>query len=99
MSIAFAQDTKEIAGQLAQVYTGSSGGSGLLGGFSTAGLIWTVIFNGLGFIAFTYGKKNSEMKPMLLGIALMAYPYFVRSTNMILIVGTVLTAALYFWRD
>jgi len=99
MSIAFAQDTQHVISELATVYTGSADGSGLLGGFSTAGLIWTVIFNGIGFIAFVYGKKNSFMKPLLIGIGLMAYPYFVQSTNMIFLVGAGLTALLYYWRD
>jgi len=97
MKMAYAQDTQALVNQLAQ-FSGSSEG-GLMGGFSTAGLIWTLLFSSIGFIAFMYGKKNQEIKPLVLGIALMGYPYFVRSTNMVFIVGAALTATLFVWRE
>ena len=98
-AIAYAQSTQNVISEMAQVYTGSSDGKSLMGGFSMWGLIWTVIFNGIGFIAFVYGKKNSEFKPLITGIVLMGYPLFVKDTIMILVVGVVLTVVLYYWRD
>ena len=100
VTAALAQDTKQVIGELAQVYGGMDPSKGgLIGGFSMAGLVGTVIFNGIGFIAFAYGKKNSEIRPLLIGIALMGYPYFVRSTLAIYAVGVGLSAALYFFRE
>lgn len=64
-----------------------------------AGFIGSCIFGGIGFIAFVYGKKNSEYQPMLLGVGLMAYPYFVKNVWLMYGIGVALTAALYFWRD
>ena len=52
-----------------------------------------------GFVAFIYGKKNKFFRPMIIGIALMAYPYFISGTFFIYLVGITLTAALYFWRE
>lgn len=64
-----------------------------------ANLILSCVFSGIGFIAFVYGKKNSEYKPMLVGAGLLVYPYFVRNGWVMLGIGAALTAALYFWRD
>ncbi|MCA9406668.1 MAG: hypothetical protein KC684_09025 [Candidatus Omnitrophica bacterium] len=63
------------------------------------GLIGGFIFSGIGFVAFIYGKKNTEYKPMMIGIALMVYPYFLRGTLALYLVGIGLTAILYFFRE
>ena len=57
-----------------------------------------IIFGSIGFVAFAYGKKNKIWRPMIIGIALMAYPYFFSGTLAIYLIGITLTAALYFWR-
>lgn len=62
-------------------------------------LILSCLFGGVGFIAFVYGKKNSEYKPMLLGAGLMVYPYFVRNVWIMAGIGAALTVALFIWRD
>lgn len=67
--------------------------------FDLGKLIAITIFSSIGFIAFMYGKKNSFMRPLILGIGLMVYPYCVSSTLWIYGIGIALTAALYFWRD
>jgi hypothetical protein len=36
---------------------------------------------------------------MVIGIALMAYPYFFSQMLAVYLIGIVLTAVLYFWRD
>ena len=69
------------------------------GDFSTAKIIAYLIFGAIGFVAFIYGKKNTLWRAMTIGIALMVYPYFVSGTTVIYLVGIVLTAALYFWKD
>lgn len=86
--------------EAAKIYTGIDPSKpGLIAGFSIWGLVISFLFSGIGFIAFMYGKKNTEFKPMLIGIALMIYPYFLRSTLTLTLVGIALTAALYFFRE
>jgi hypothetical protein len=67
--------------------------------FSTAKIFACIIFGAIGIAAFLYGKKNSFFRPMIIGVALMAYPYFISGTFFLYLAGIVLTAALYFWRD
>lgn len=67
--------------------------------FSAANLIGGVIFGSIGFIAFTYGKRMNLWKPMLLGIGLMIYPYFVTSDAIIYGIGIAASSALFFLRD
>jgi len=62
-------------------------------------LIGGCFFGSIGFIAFMYGKSNSEFRPIVMGILLMAYPYFLRGTVVLYLVGIALTAGLYFWRE
>jgi len=40
-------------------------------------LIWIVIFGGLGVGYFSYGRKQKAIVPLLLGIALFIFPYFI----------------------
>ncbi len=49
--------------------------------------------------AFIYGKKSGSLKPVIIGIALMAYPYFVESSGLIFLIGALLTASLFLFRD
>jgi hypothetical protein len=76
-------------------------GSELLqaGDFGAAKILAYIIFGAIGFAAFIYGKKNRFLGPMIIGAALMAYPYFFSSTFALYCVGIALTAALYFWRE
>ena len=76
-------------------------GMGLLqaNDFSAVKIFACTIFGAIGFVAFIYGKKNKFFRPMIIGIALMAYPYFISGTFFLYFVGIVLTAALYFWRE
>ena len=69
------------------------------GDFSVAKIFAWIIFGAIGFAVFLYGKKNKFFRPMLIGIGLMAYPYFISGTFFLYLVGIILTAALYFWRE
>lgn len=53
-------------------------------------------FSLVGWMAWRYGRKNQSGRHMLLGIGLMVYPYFVSSHWWSLVIGTLLTTAL-FW--
>ncbi|OGX61497.1 MAG: hypothetical protein A2471_06175 [Omnitrophica WOR_2 bacterium RIFOXYC2_FULL_45_15] len=58
-----------------------------------------LIFNGIGLVAFTYGKKQGGFRPLIIGIALMIYPYFFTRTFWLYAIGVGLCAALYYWRN
>lgn len=70
----------------------------LTGGFSLATLLFAVLFGLVGFAAFRYGKKNNEPRQLFLGIALMAYGYFVSNAWLSLAIGALLTLLLFFPR-
>jgi hypothetical protein len=59
-----------------------------------AGLLFGVI----GLAGFTYGKKNALWKPMVIGLALMLFPYFVAETWLLYAIGAALCGALVWWR-
>jgi hypothetical protein len=67
--------------------------------FSGANLIGGLIFGSIGFVAFIYGKRMHVWKPMLLGLALMIYPYFVENDLAMLAIGVIGTAALFLFRE
>ena len=67
--------------------------------FSGANLIGGLLFGSIGFVAFIYGKRMHVWKPMFLGLALMAYPYFVENDIALFAIGVVGTAALFLFRD
>lgn len=99
-SFGYCQNTQELLGQVAEIYSQSeTTGNGLIMGFSMWGLIGGIFFGSIGFVAFVYGKKNSEFRPMILGLILMSYPYFIKSTIALYLVGITLTFILFVWRE
>ena len=69
-----------------------------LGSISFGTILVAVLFGLVGFAAFRYGKKNAEPRHLFLGIALMAYGYFVSNVWLSLAIGTILTLLLFFPR-
>lgn len=65
---------------------------------NTAQLIWGVAFGSIGLGYFVYGKKQGAFVPLLCGVALMVFPYFVSNTSLLVLVGTVLSVLPYFVR-
>jgi len=65
---------------------------------SAANLIGGFVFGSIGFVAFIYGKRMNLWRPMLLGIALMVYPYFVSNDLAMIVIGAAGTAGLFFLR-
>ncbi len=65
---------------------------------ATATLLWGVLFSSIGFGLFLYGKKQRVAVPLVCGLALMIYPYFVPSTMWLVLIGMALTATAYFIR-
>ena len=77
----------------------SSMGMPDLSGFSFARIMAWLIFGAVGFVAFSFGRKQSNFKALAVGIVLMGYPYFVTDTFWLYAVGIGLCFLLYFWRD
>jgi hypothetical protein len=57
-----------------------------------------VVFGSIGLAYFVYGKKQQRFVPLLCGIALMVYPYFISNTVLLVAVGLVISAVPYFFR-
>ncbi len=64
----------------------------------TATLIWGIVFGALGFGYFIYGRRQKAVVPLVTGIALMVFPYFIANVYLLVIVGVGLTVVPYFFR-
>ena len=53
----------------------------------TAWLFWGLVFSSIGFGYFLYGKKQGRAAPLICGIALMIYPYFISNEWAIIVAG------------
>lgn len=64
-----------------------------------ANLFGSILFGAIGMGAFVYGKRTGAWRTLVLGIALMVYPYFIAGTAMMYAIGAALTAALFVFRE
>ena len=67
--------------------------------FSAANIIGNLLFSGLGYIAYSYGKKMDKTRVMIQGGVLMAYSYFVPDTVWLYAIGTALSAWVWAARN
>jgi hypothetical protein len=65
---------------------------------TTSYLLWGVLFGSLGAGYFIYGKKQGAVVPLLCGIALVVFPYFITNTVLLVLIGVALAALPYFYR-
>lgn len=63
-----------------------------------ATLLWSTLFGAIGVGYFIYGKRQSMIVPLVCGVALVVYPWFVHGVLLTVIVGIVLMAVPYFVR-
>ena len=61
-------------------------------------LLWGLLFSSIGFAFALYGKQQRAPVPLLCGIALMVYPYFIKNVIVLVGIGIVLMAIPYFLR-
>lgn len=61
-------------------------------------LLWGVLFGSIGLGYFIYGKKQAALVPLVCGVALMAFPYFVSGNLLLAGIGIVLTAVPWLLR-
>ncbi len=66
----------------------------------TPAQLFAGLFFGLvGLVGFNYGRKQMLWRPLLVGLALMVFPYFVSEIWLLYAIGAGLCAALWFWRE
>jgi len=53
-------------------------------------LMWGIIFGSIGLGFFVYGKKRSAVVPLVCGLGLMLFPYFISNTLLLVFSGVVL---------
>jgi predicted membrane protein len=61
-------------------------------------LLWGLLFSSIGLGFFLYGKKQRAVVPLVCGLVLMIYPYFVPNVVALVAIGVVLIAVPYFFR-
>jgi len=54
---------------------------------STALLLWGVVFSAVGLGYFIYGRKQKTVVPLVCGLVLMIYPYFVSNVYVLVSIG------------
>jgi hypothetical protein len=64
----------------------------------TSSLLWGLLFGSIGLGFLIYGRKQRAVVPLLSGLALMIFPYFVSNIFLLVTVGIVLIAIPYFVR-
>ncbi|MCB0308969.1 MAG: hypothetical protein KDD48_06320 [Bdellovibrionales bacterium] len=55
-----------------------------------------LLFGAIGFGYFLYGKKQKKLVPLICGITLITFPYFVDNPWIALAIGTVTSILPYF---
>ena len=61
-------------------------------------LLWGVLFGSVGLGYFIYGKRQRAPVPLLSGVALMVFPYFISNSTLLVLAGVALAAIPYFVR-
>ena len=64
----------------------------------TAVLLWGLLFGSIGLGFFIYGRKKGAAVPLICGLALMVFPYFVPNVYLLVGIGVLLIAIPYFLR-
>jgi len=65
---------------------------------STAQIVWGMVFGAIGFGFFMYGRRQKAVVPLVTGIALFIFPYFVTNAYVLVLSGCALMAVPYFVR-
>jgi hypothetical protein len=64
-----------------------------------AWLLWGLLYGSIGLGFFIYGRNQKAPVPLVCGIALMVFPYFVTNVVLLVLIGAALIAIPYFLRD
>jgi hypothetical protein len=61
-------------------------------------LLWGLLFSSIGLGFFLYGRKQRAVVPLVCGLVLMVYPYFIPNVIALVAIGLALSAVPYFFR-
>jgi hypothetical protein len=64
--------------------------------FDPAWLLLSLVPSGIGFVLFVYGKKQGRWPQMVGGLALMVYTYFATTVTMLIAVGLLIGAGVWY---
>jgi predicted membrane protein len=59
-------------------------------------LLWGLVFGSIGLGFFSYGRKQRAVVPLICGLTLMIFPYFISSTMLLVGIGIMLIIVPYF---
>jgi hypothetical protein len=76
----------------------SYGMTGFVGGLNWWTLWGGFVFGTFGWFGFWHGKKEGNFRPMVIGITLMVYPFFVSNPILFFVIGIGLVVAMYLWK-
>jgi hypothetical protein len=65
---------------------------------NTSSLLWGVLFGSIGLGFVIYGRKERAVVPLVCGLALMVFPYFVTNSVLLVVIGVALMTIPYFLR-
>lgn len=65
---------------------------------SESWLLWGLLFGSFGLGFLVYGRKQKAVVPVVCGLALMIFPYFISNTILLVAIGGALIALPYFVR-
>jgi hypothetical protein len=63
--------------------------------FDTNALLASLLIGSIGTVLFMYGKRQSRLPHMLVGVTMFFYPYFVPGAALSLAICAVLSAGLW----
>jgi hypothetical protein len=58
--------------------------------------LWGLLFGSIGLGFFMYGRKQRAVVPLVCGLALMVFPYFVTNSVLLVLIGVALMTLPYF---
>jgi hypothetical protein len=77
---------------------GSREGENRIRRISTSILLWGLLFSSIGLGFIIYGRRQRAVVPLVCGLGLMVFPYFVANVPLLVGIGVVLMAIPYFLR-
>jgi predicted membrane protein len=64
----------------------------------TSSPLWGLLFGSIGLGFFIYGKRQKAVVPLVCGLVLMIFPYFISNALLLVAIGVALVALPYFFR-
>ncbi len=65
---------------------------------NASSLLWGALFGSFGLGFFVYGKRQKAVVPLVCGLLLMMFPYFISNTILLVAIGVALMAIPFFVR-